>query len=297
MRGALGDVEARKLKRKQGACGKLSILKAMVTECQDVYDRDKGSNNTDLKIYFFDEKQKDSFEKVKLASGIDLPEQVSYEVVESVEAMPFWRDRGNKKKSSESDEEDEVAVSSDCMLCSRAIKDGEASVVCNQCQRQVHEICNDLHAEEGDGLCPNCDALLDCSASFTTEESDDEISLDDSEAESSEAEVVTAELSYLSVDDGTPSKKALKSDQPMGGLVAQLVEPPTITKVSRDEDDSVDSFDQLLSSTRNSKKKPKQPPPESEIICLSDSSMDVSPVKLPRNQSSEDDNVIDLCSP
>lgn len=262
-----------------------------MTECEDVC-----KDVSNLTIYFFDEKNKKTFENIKLESGLDLPDRISYQHVDSFEEMLFWKDRGGKKKSQ--NEEDQEQQPKDCMLCSRPIK-GEEFVTCHECLREVHGICNDVHADEGDGLCPFCDAQLDCEISLA----DERVELSSDEDDNiSETMQIVENLNDLSFDH---------DDQQSVDSFDELLAPPT----SKAERQSVNSLDELrtsrpkaeiicLSASDDSSMEmsPAKLPPKaslSEIMCLSaddDSSMEMSPVKLPR-KAVPYDNVIDLCSP
>jgi hypothetical protein len=157
VRNALGDQQARKLKNKRGVYGKLHILKALVTECKDLCE----SQQT-LSISFFDILTKLSFDNLKLESDLDLPVSVTCVLIQSVEEMAFWKKRELKRKKSSNAK----LYQGECMLCSKKITNCDQITKCHKCSRLVHERCNDIHAEEGDGLCPHCDTFLDCDISF-----------------------------------------------------------------------------------------------------------------------------------
>jgi hypothetical protein len=296
VRNALGTPQAKALKRKRGVFGKLSILKALVTECEDVYQ-----DAPNLKIYFFDEKIKVSFEKIKLESGVDLPESVSCHHIESYEQMPFWNDRGRKNQNNYEENKEVTGdkLPKDCMLCCRPIKFEEQFVTCRECLRHVHDICNDLHAEEGDGLCPRCDTLLDCDTSYQNVES----SSDERDTDSISMRIAKVDFSDSQDDDRssdsleellapacTFSKMATKQEY-LGSLDG------TLSPKSRWDDEIV-----LLSDADESPI--KIPPTEPKIARLKinsssedDSSTDMVPSEVRPKESLPSDHVIDLCSP
>lgn len=301
VRSALGDQQAKKLKSKRGVFGQLSILKTLVTECEDTY-----VDASDLTIYFFDEKTKASFEKIKLESGLDLPERVRSVQVGSLEEMLFWKDRGNKKQSHLEEEEEIIerldrSIPLDCILCSRPIQIEEQFVACPECLRQMHGICSDVHSDEGDGLCPRCDALLDRDgASFESEEfSSDE---DDTDPKPSQ---ITRSLQGLRI---------YEHDDLSIDSFDELLAPPKMEPRSTTERATFESLDDCVIT---------KPSPDGEILYLSDtddSFMKVTPLKTqqknadvvcwttddsvmeispPKRKQSEPprDSVIDLCSP
>ena len=298
VRNALGDQQAKKLKSKRGVVGKLGILKALVTECEDTF-----MDSSDLTIYFFDEKTKASFEKIKLESGLDLPERVRSVKVRSFEDMLFWKDRGNKKQGhlhdNEMREADGQSISKDCMLCSRPVHADEQSVTCSECLRQVHAICNDVHAEEGDGLCPRCDALLDCdSASLESEE----VSSCDDETDKEPSQLAR----------GLEGLRVYQDDDLSIDSVDELLAPPTMARRATTERLSLESLDNLVdakasldveilydtddSSMKITPMKVKQKRAEILRLSTDESSMEISPAKL-QHEKLPQDSIIDLCSP
>lgn len=296
VRNALGTPQAKVLKRKRGVFGKLSILKALVTECNDVYDVYQDAPN--LRLYFFDEKIMASFEKIKLESGLDLPERISCHQIESYEEMPFWKDRGSKSQNLDEENEEVIGDSlpKDCMLCCRPIKLEEQIVTCRQCHRHVHDICSDVHAEEGDGLCPRCDSLLDCDASYQSVDS----SSDDGDADSISMRIAKdgfldpqdADLSSVSFEDFlAPAGKFSKMapDRKHVGSLGGHFSPK-----SRWEDEIILLSDTDESPTKISSGEPNIPSPE---ISKSESSIDMTPSELRPKKSLSSDQVIDLCSP
>jgi hypothetical protein len=146
-----------KWKSKLGMYGKLNILKALVTECMD-----ECAIQQHLSIYFFDSNTKQSFEKIKLQSSLDLPVSVKCVLIQSFDDMEFWRQRDLQRRKSYVHE----SYQSKCMLCSEGILPCNDITKCHKCSRPMHTRCNDIHMEEGDGLCPNCDTFLDCDISF-----------------------------------------------------------------------------------------------------------------------------------
>ena len=281
VRSALGDQQAKKLQGKRGVFGQLSILKTLVTACEDTF-----VDASILTIYFFDEKTKGSFEKIKLESGLDLLERVRSVQVGSLEEMVFWKDRGNKRQRNQEEEEiiesQDRSIPNDCMLCSRPILVDEQFAECPECLRQMHAICNDVHADEGDGLCPRCDAVLDCDeASFETEE----FSSDEDET-APKASDITSSLEDLRI---------YQHDDLSFDSFDELLAPPTMVPRSTTEQSSLESLDDFVIA---------KPSLDGEILCLSDtddSSMKATPRKAPQKRVDQieppQDSVIDLCSP
>lgn len=158
VRNAVGDEEAKKIRRKRGIAGQLYMLKVLLTECEtDLY-------KSNLTVYFFDEKDRASFESIKLDSFLPLPDCVDIQLVQGVEEMPFYSNR-NKKKKKNMDICCMDNLHEDCLLCSRPVTKNEPYVTCSECEGKIHDICADIHAEEGDGLCPQCETLLECNDS------------------------------------------------------------------------------------------------------------------------------------
>jgi hypothetical protein len=302
-------MEARTLKRKRGIKAQLHILKALVTECQGLYNNEdakegEASSNSstfrgeDLNIYFFDESKRKVFETVELESKLVLPSHTEYRLVESVKDMPFWADRGTKTKKKKQEqiaheEKDEASNENeppskreDCMLCSRPIKsdDGDVVVTCNDCSRKVHGMCADIHADEGDGMCPHCDAFLDVDISLPSNDGSDTSSSEDGDSKDASTSDIVEHLENLQFDEANEnsSSEDLSLDEVF--LAARKVnvvpEPTSVNRVSK----------------------------PTEIVCLSSSDDSSSassfgspykPAGIRNNASStvDDSDVIDLCSP
>lgn len=263
VRGALGDVEARKLKRKRGIKAQLHILKALVTECEGIYNDEKNTeddvetNSTsfrgeNLTIYFFDDAKKEVFESVQLDSNFELPDHTSYRSVKSVEDMPFWANRAAGKKKTkkgllrsaaeknEASKENVSPNTRDCMLCSRPIKsdDGDTVVTCHDCSRQAHGICADIHADEGDGMCPQCDAFLDIDISLSSKGEDNSNKSDHlSDNDSASASDITDDLQKLhfdKADEETSSDDSSSDRLPLAAYRSKLdLRRPPVNHLSR----------------------------------------------------------------
>jgi predicted GIY-YIG superfamily endonuclease len=169
LRNAIGDPDAASLGRKRGVQGNLAMLKNLVSEWESLC-------NTTQTIFFFDPKWKTAFDKISTYSyGTVLPSRISTEVIESVEQMPFWNDKGNKKIPRENYADDvefatecnfiasEQAKSipdkqepPECSMCNRHFSDREESIGCNTCSRCFHEVCLELDDDAREGFCPKC---------------------------------------------------------------------------------------------------------------------------------------------
>jgi hypothetical protein len=168
VRKAIGDVEARKLKRKRGAVGKISILTVLLTDCVV----DLLEERPALTVYFLEREFMTKFEAIQKETGRLLPAFVTCQSVESLEALPFASRGGPKNTGIDDDGAIRPPHSRDCILCSRPILDSEGHIVCTRCCRIAHEICVDVHAEEADGMCPYCDELFDCDISISRSSED-----------------------------------------------------------------------------------------------------------------------------
>jgi hypothetical protein len=170
VRAAIGNEEARSLKRKRATRGQLCILHSLVTKCASEIC---GTN--ELTLYFFDLQHKAMFEKINFASGKALPKNIRVELVESVQDMPFFQDKGNKSKKNIASTLQSSPPPSpttkqtpsiparppDCMYCRFPIAK-EKGMQCSLCGEKMHEICADIYLEEKCKACPSCKAPFEC---------------------------------------------------------------------------------------------------------------------------------------
>jgi predicted GIY-YIG superfamily endonuclease len=298
VRGVLGDVAARKLRRKRGATGQLHMLKALLGRetLTALYEKEEDAAVREweqtLTVYFFDHAKKRIFEDIQLEGGLLLPPNIRCELVDSTQDMPFWMDRGKgkAKKAAAAAAAAAAAVTQenhtgvlqtatnnnetitpnavmmkplDCMLCCRPISD--ASIVeCHGCSRRAHDICAELHADNGSGKCPTCQSVLEVDVSSVDNGNEDNSVVKDVVSISSEELVRTFHGlqvgngmsigSYSSSDDSSldlrPPSKA-QSPSPKR-KVATLSLPVDIVCLLSSDDDGDD--DDLLSSPPKSKR-------------------------------------------
>lgn len=186
VRAALGgDTEARILKRKRGIEGQLTILKTLLVQCPDLYERNL------LTLFFLERKYLDMYEKISVqerkstagASGEFSPlSLISQQRIRSLEEMPFWRSRNQRapsKKQSQSLETEDA--------------------------QQVNEL-GSLYRR-----CQDCDFLLD-SSSDDDEDSDESVG---SDGIHSLAHPISNDFDFMSssdddLEDVTPSDKPNK---------------------------------------------------------------------------------------
>jgi predicted GIY-YIG superfamily endonuclease len=304
VRAVLGDVEARKLKRKRGAKGQLHMLKALLgREClTTLYEKEADGAmlawEQELTVYFFDNAKKRIFEGIHLDGGLLLPPTIRCELVDSTQDMPFWMERGKGKSKKAATaaanvtQEDHNGVLQtatnnnktttpsaailkplDCMLCCRPITD--ASIVeCHGCSRQAHDMCAELHAEHGNARCPTCQSVLE---------------VDVSSVENGEEDAVTQDAVSISSDELVRTFHGL-----------QVGVDPSIVGSSSSADSSLDLGPPVATHSPSPKRKAATLTLPVEVVCLLSSDDDddsrlVSPPKSKRSVATDD--VIDLCSP
>jgi predicted GIY-YIG superfamily endonuclease len=169
LRNAIGDPDAASLGRKRGVKGNLAMLKNLLSEWESLC-------NTMQTIFFFEQQWKTDFDKISTdAYGTFVPSRISTEVIESVEQMPFWNDRGTKKTPRDNYGDDveftteynsiasEQAKSvpdkqepPECSMCNRHFSNREESIGCITCSRCFHEMCLELDDDAREGFCPKC---------------------------------------------------------------------------------------------------------------------------------------------
>jgi len=94
VRNAIGDQEAKAVGRKHGVAGKLTMLKTLVSECE-------GFGLNTQTIFFFENSWMKEFDEIDTLSGRGLPSGINLKLVEGVQEMPFWSDRGTMKIKAE----------------------------------------------------------------------------------------------------------------------------------------------------------------------------------------------------
>lgn len=173
VRGVVGNTEARVLKRKRAVRGQLWILKTLCLMVPDLY----AMNN--LSLYFFDEVTKQIYDNVPVTccpSSHTDGALISVIVVPSLEEMPFWASRNKKRKPKETglkngetedrtaqkiEQNDTVRLPVECLYCHRSIGNQEMIVNCKNCCSMMHNICVELHMDEGNTTCAFCNEPLD----------------------------------------------------------------------------------------------------------------------------------------
>ena len=161
IRAAIGDASAKTLKRKRATKGQLWILKSLICDVEDLYQKEA------LTIYFFKEREMKMFESINLETRAPLPDNVSTQLVSSLEDLPFYPHRNAppklRAKPTHQDQdpvpEEDVSESTiiECSSCRRNIKQSEEKVECMWCGESMHELCSDLHLAK-DATCPTCKA-------------------------------------------------------------------------------------------------------------------------------------------
>ena len=156
VRNALGDQEAATLGRRRGVPGKLSLLKAMVNECENFL-------NFPLSVYFLNESWRQVFLTASYSKEHDCASIRPTIYVSSLEEMPFWVKRSKKKGMGKQTSQElgsqivttttttsatnttaakpEAADKLRCYTCNFTAADDETTVVCDQCSNMFHEFC------------------------------------------------------------------------------------------------------------------------------------------------------------
>jgi hypothetical protein len=104
VRAVIGDEQAKKLRRKRGVVGQLTMLKTLIEQCGDLYGK------VPLTVYFFDSDYKNAYEKAILMPSVKeegdflvtTTTTASLRVIPSVEDMPFYALRNTKKSGKKS---------------------------------------------------------------------------------------------------------------------------------------------------------------------------------------------------
>jgi predicted GIY-YIG superfamily endonuclease len=204
VRGAIGDDEAKSLKRKRALRGQLWILKTLLMKVPDLYARHN------LTLYFFDSSKKSMYELIPVVEpGEDLP-AIYTKLVGSVEDMPFFSCRNkrtrsrrskpvevepNDRESAEDARDEPHRTSKECMWCHRVVCDNETYICCSQCRLRMHDICRDIHFDKGYRNCPSCDTFLNNDPS-------------DSDCDEENILARRADMRYKSLDDGCISSQS-----------------------------------------------------------------------------------------
>lgn len=152
VRDALGDKEATALGKKRGVPGKLSLLKAMVNECENFMQ-------FPLTIYFLNEVRRQEFLSASYSKEHDCVSTRPTIHVDSLEEMPFWVKRSTRKgtgrkggqktgsKVSAATAMDHTTVGQGetdkrrCYTCNFTAAEDETTIVCDQCSSMFHEFC------------------------------------------------------------------------------------------------------------------------------------------------------------
>ena len=171
VRAVIGDEAARKLKRKRGLRGQLEILKTLLLQCPDLFDKQS------LQLFFFVDSTKTTYERLPVPS-LDDGANILIELVPSLEEMPFYptRNKPSSKKNENpkqpghdnkgsSDSTDSVAASAICMSCSRSMSPEDLSNCfrCPTCKGDFHDVCADIQFGDGDNdnnKCPGCKTII-----------------------------------------------------------------------------------------------------------------------------------------
>eukprot|EP00980_Cylindrotheca_fusiformis_P006134 scaffold1319_cov126-Cylindrotheca_fusiformis.AAC.23 len=180
VRGVLGDKAAKALKRKRAMRGQLWILKTLVLQVPDLFEK------ANLKLYFLDAPTAEIYDRIPVACG-QISEMngnaISCKVVSSLEEMPFWSFRNKRAKAKttshlEGGQDSTIeagactqvetanmkrtaTVSMYCSYCNRFLADDEMTVDCKACSSAMHDICCEMYLDEGNTRCSSCNGPLD----------------------------------------------------------------------------------------------------------------------------------------
>ena len=210
VRQCIGDTEAKSIKRKRAYRGQLWSLKTLLLRVGPLYE------NQSLTVYFFDKPTMLCYETIPMdvastlqktdsertEEAINLVPDIQMKLVESVESMPFFANRKNRKlkirrqpktkrnKSTSADKEEknedvskEQQQCKPCMFCHRMVSSNEECISCFHCNGQMHQICGDLSLTIDACFCPSCHAPLSFDAASDSHmEDDDACSIQDSES-------------------------------------------------------------------------------------------------------------------
>mmetsp|Transcript_7107 Transcript_7107/g.16246 ORF Transcript_7107/g.16246 Transcript_7107/m.16246 type:complete len:298 (-) Transcript_7107:1419-2312(-) len=297
----MGDLDARSLNRRRGARGKLRILKTLLCECAATFPHP-------LNLFFFDERHKVEFEKMRLESGDMLPFRIQCRRVVSLDEMPHHearKSRRRKRGRTSTQQQGVVAKYSgggeeeptcNCFLCQHHITPDQEALTCCACFKTFHELCVELLDYAPRCRCPSClkpaDWQLDDSDSSSHDSGEDRtnttttLMLD--AADSSETTAWATRENEIS---GPPNR----SKAPKGGGAPCELEIPVATEKKQPpvwtlSDES--SASALVRTTR------KPPPPYVDLTGTTSSSPLVS--SLPSTTSKPHRRpqiMIDLCSP
>lgn len=158
VRDALGDREAATLGRKRGAKAQLTVMKAMVNECDNFA-------GYPLSVYFLQEKWRKDFLAAKYMDDETCLATRPTHLVASFEEMPFWVKR-TKKKVAPRDKQVQKTTPTEptssqasarlpaesskrrCHSCGFFAQDDNYSVVCKSCNTVFHEHCLEYQLEQ-----------------------------------------------------------------------------------------------------------------------------------------------------
>jgi predicted GIY-YIG superfamily endonuclease len=163
VRAVIGDEQAKKLRRKRGVVGQLTMLKTLIEQCGDLYGK------VPLTIYFFDSDYKNAYEKAILMPPVK--EEVDFlvttttaslRVIPSVEVMPFYASRNQKKSGKKS------------------VKEQSPQPIFDTAEPPTGTGANDIPLEVSsrhiDDLYDRCrDALIDFEIDTSSEEEEDQV--------------------------------------------------------------------------------------------------------------------------
>lgn len=163
VRDALGDREAATLGRRRGVKAKLTILKAMVNECENFA-------GFPLSVYFLHEKWRQGFLTAKYVEDDDCLATRQTHTVNSLEEMPFWTKKSktrekkvqkttNKNTTTNRDPPCSKASNNKkqqtrCYCCGSDARKEQSPIVCQSCNASYHEVCLEWKVEE-DGCSDN----------------------------------------------------------------------------------------------------------------------------------------------
>ena len=298
IRAAIGDASAKTLKRRRGTKGQLWILKSMICDVKDLYQKEA------LTIYFFKEREQKMFDSIGLDTRAPLPDNVSTKLVSSLEDLPFYPHRNAPPKAraksshqvQDSFTEEDITEHAkvDCSSCRRNIKPSEEKVECLWCGEYMHELCSDLHLAK-DPTCPSCKAPWEEEDDVSDDFETDEMKSYNNLGWESDISSVQSSGSNMSDDNGDNEKKDTLQDL-----------SPDLTVEMDENNNTLNQKFSYLTMDIDSPLKAKAPPQQDSIICLDDSSSSsgrveegggLPPFNIAIKAKSKVFEVIDLASP
>ncbi|KAG7370063.1 GIY-YIG catalytic domain containing protein [Nitzschia inconspicua] len=139
VRGVIGDDNARKLHRKRGVAGQLTMLKTLLQQCGDGLYGD-----VPLTVYFFGDQNRTMYEKAVLMPSVSnvgvTTADLTFKLISSVEDMPFYVFQ--KRRGAKVNEKRIMALSAS-FAASATISDQVSPKVVNRHMDDLYRRCQD----------------------------------------------------------------------------------------------------------------------------------------------------------